>query len=364
MLKLFEPNYKPTSGTYIPSQSRPNTVRAELTVNTLINYFSRSAFRLPGNHLLVQLVKALQYSLETPFENVVQSVYARAPYVANHFNLTSVLAFGTPHKSVFYGHRNNDVVDYVFSSNLVDVDPFSKDESWTELSPLKVIHHPCTDFRMLLPHGQNDVPWSGYSVVQLDLPLLALQYHKFQHEMKLKFDNEAVSDPNKFIVTRVLPKLYKSHFDYVTVNLFSVQLGTMEKVTHNRWLPIALPDMDKPMEQMVKEVFKKVVNTRRPFINLLETIPSFFHGNGLNFLQMPVEVPVKQLNWLTIMSRQPVMEYLLDVQGKPGRDVNRAYISDFKRDASAFLNARNYEYVRPLQNREKLIDFLEKVQYL
>jgi hypothetical protein len=58
------------------------------------------------------------------------------------------------------------------------------------------------------------------------------------------------------------------------------------------------------------------------------------------------------------------MEYLLDVQGKPGSDVNRAYISDFKRDASAFLNARNYEYVRPLQNREKLIDFLEKVQYL
>ena len=200
--------------------------------------------------------------------------------------------------------------------------------------------------------------------MHLDLPLLALQYHKYQHEMKLRFDNEAVSDPNKFIVTRVLPKLYKSHLDYVTVNLFSVQLGTMEKVVHNKWLPIALPDMDKPMEQMVKEVYKKVVNTRRPFINLLETIPSFFHGNGLKFLQMPVEIPLKQLNWLTVMSRQSVLEYLLDVQGKPGRDVNRAYISDFKRDASAFLNARNYEYVRPLKNREKLIEFLEKVQYL
>jgi hypothetical protein len=127
MLKLFEQRPTPSLGSIQASQIHQLRVRAKSVYQTLTDYFQTSAFRLPNTHLLIQITKNLEYALDTPFDKVVETVYARAPYVARHFNLTSQISYGKYHKHVFYSSQYNDCVDYIFSNSIVDVDPFDKE---------------------------------------------------------------------------------------------------------------------------------------------------------------------------------------------------------------------------------------------
>ena len=361
MLKLFEQRPTPSLGSIQASQIHQLRVRAKSVHQTLTDYFQTSAFRLPNTHLLIQITKNLEYALDTPFDKVVETVYARAPYVARHFNLTSQISYGKYHKHVFYSSQYNDCVDYIFSNNIVDVDPFDKERKWKDLSPVEVIHHPCTDFKLLPINGELRVPLSGYSVVHIDIPLLALQYRAWCEDMIKTFQHDAVYNVNKFIVTKVLPKLYPSHMDYTLVNLMGVKEGTVPKTENSQWLPIALPDMQKPAEDAVNELHKKLTNSRRPYLQTLESYPSLFQANGLEALKMPIVIPTRQLNWLQVISRLPVIETMISLQGKSGREVNKSYLSEFKRDAGFFLNAREYEYVYPQSSQNKLVESLERI---
>lgn len=361
MFKLFDNRETPTLGSLKPSQHRQLVTVSESIYKTLTDYYQFSSYRLPNDHLLVQIVKNLEYSLETPFEKVVETVYARAPYVANHFNLTSSLQKGTPKKNVFYANRNNDMVDYVFSNSLIDIDPFDEEKIWKDLSPLKVLHHTCTDFRLLPINGQNDIPWNGYSVVHIDIPLLALQYREWCLDKVMNFDSEAIYNANKFIVTNVLPKLYKSHMDYVMINLMAVKENTLSKVVHGRWLPIALPDIQKPAEAAINEIHKKLSMSRRQYMHTLESFPTIFSKNGLELLKMPFVVSTRQDNWLQMLTRLPVIETLIQLQSKPGRDVNKGFINDFKRNIDFFLNAKEYDNVYPIEKRKDMIEKLQKI---
>ena len=361
MLKLFEQRPNPSSGSIQASQIHQLRVRAKSVSQVLSGYFQNSSYRLPNNHLLVQIVKNLEYALDTPFEKVVETVYARAPYVARHFNLTSQIAYGKYHKDVFYSSQYNNCVDYIFSNSLVDINPFESDKDWYDLPAIKAVHHPCTDFKMLLPTGEARVLWNGYSVTHIDIPLLALQYHQWCKKKVLQFDQDAVYNVNKFIVTHVLPKMYPSHMDYVMINLMGVSEGTIEETVNNQWLPIALPDMLQPAKAAVKELHKKLTNTRRPYIQTLESFPSLFSANGLEALKMPVVVPTRQLNWLQVISRFPVMETVMSLQGRAGLETNKSYLSEFKRDAGYFLNAREYQYVYPQTTQDALVESIERI---
>lgn len=361
MLKLFEQRPNPSTGAIQASQTHQLQVRANQTFTTLKNYFQSSSYRLPNNHLLVQIVKNLEHSLTTPFEKVVETVYARAPHVARHFNLTSQVSYGTSHKNVFYSNSLfNDSVDYIFSNSLVDIDPFDPVRSWFELPAVKVVHHPCTDFKLLLPNGEARTKWSGYSVVHVDIPLLSLQYHVWCEMMVKMFQTDAVYNANKFIVTHVLPRMYPSHMDYVMINLMGVKEGTVDKVITHQNLPIALTDMQSPAEAAVAELHFKLTNKRSPYYQTLESYPSLFSKNGLEALKMPVVIPTRQLNWLQVISRLPVIETMVSIQGKSGRDVNRPYLSEFKREAGFFMNAREYQYIQPVSSQTHVVETIER----
>lgn len=360
MLKLFHQNHIPTYGALSASRLRELNTRASYIVETLTDYFKRSALRLPNEHLMVQILRHLEFSTDTPFEKVVETVYARAPYIAKHFNLTSLISYGKGHKNVFYSSPNNDVVDFVFSNSVHDIDPFSDDLSWLEFSPFQVIHHPCTDSSLYPNWGANRSKWQGYSVVHVDIPLLALQYNKFMHEM-LFLDPEFAFNPNKFLVTRALPKMYRSHIDYLLVNRFSVREGLIPEVESRSFLPIALPSFENLVKSNTEEVYKKLINKAWTYSQSLETIPSAFMQNGKESLKLPLVVATRNTNWFQFLSRMPVIEMLISIQGRKGRDANNPYLKQFLVEGTAFVNSREHNSIEPKAVRENLLSSINRI---
>lgn len=342
MFNLFEIDTPPSIGVILPPNQQYIKTRATLIIQTLESYFSRSSFRLPNNHLLVRILKSVEYSLETPFEKVVETVNARALYIAKHFNLTSELDYGVPHRGVFYSHKNSEAVDYIFAKNVIDVNPFDDNRDWVKESPLKVLYHTATDFNWLLPDGQPKSNPEGYSVVMIDIPLLAFQYREYCLEMIRTFSTEAIYNPNKFLVTRVLPKLYKSHFDHLLINQFLLKSKKIQHVEPLIKLPIALPDIKLSVDMAVNSIYPKLLTSRKSYINTLETLPAIFSKNGLETLKLPSVVPTRQSFWLQLLSRYPHIEFLTTLQGATGRNMNRSFISGFKKEITTFLNTQGY----------------------
>ena len=342
MFKLFDSGFFPSEGNILPTNHRYLQVRAELIIHTLETYFGKTSYRLPNNHLLIQILRNLEYSLETPFEKVVETVNARALYVAKHFYLTSEIDFGRPHNGVFYSHKDSEAVDYLFAKSFIDINPFDEDRSWVKLSPLKVIFHSATDFKWLPIDGQPKGDPEGYAVVQIDIPLLALQYREFCIEMIKDFNGEAIYNPNKFLVTRVLPKLYRSHFDQLIINQFLLRANILKEITPERKLPIVLPEIELTVKQAINSLYPRMVVSRKTYANTLSMLPTVFTKNGLEALKLPSTVATRQSFWLQILSRFPIMEFLTQVQGPGGRNVNRGFISEFKREMGVFLNTKGY----------------------
>lgn len=360
MFRLFDSSTIPSEGVIISGNQRYLKTKAESILQILDAYFARSSFRLPNNHLLVQILRNLEYSLETPFEKVVESVNARTLYVAKHFNLTSEIDYGKPHKGVFYSHKDSEAVDYLFAKSSVDVNPFDDDRSWTALSPLTVMYHQVTDFHWLPPNGQPYGDPVGYSVVQVDIALLALQYREYCLEMA-RISDENVYNPNKFIVTRVLPKIYRSHIDHVMINQFMVKTGTIPETTPNLWLPIALPEMETSVKQVVNELYSKMAASRKTYGNTLATLPTIFAPSGLAALTLPSTVATRQSFWLQVLARFPHMEFLTELQGKGGRGVNTSYMSEFKREMGMFLNTKGYQQFKQPLLEEHFLEASERI---
>lgn len=361
MLRLFEDNKFPNEGVSIPSNQRYLKTKANELIDVLEKYYARSSYRLPNQHLLIQILKNLEYSLETPFEKVVETTQARSLYVARHFNLISELDFGKPHKGVFYSHKDSDCVDYVFIKNFVDVNPFDEEKNWINVSPLKVLTHPVTDFNFMLIDGQPRSDLGGYSVVQLDICLLSFQYREFCLEMLRSFKDDAIYNPNKFIVTRVLPKLFKSHLDYLLFNQFLLKEKMITATESYKKLPFVLPPLETITKQMTSEVSNNIKKSKKSYSNELASIPSCFLKNGLESLRLPETISTRSSYWLKLLSRMSAIEYLLESQGKTGRNNNRSLLNEFKRDLGYFLNSKGQTYFNNKTLEENFLTKAKKI---
>jgi hypothetical protein len=337
MLTLFENRRHPDEGTVTASQARPIRARARLIENQLVTYYRRSAFRLPNNHLLVQVLRHMQYSLETPFEKVVSSVYARALNVGRHFNFTSAASYGGPHKNQFFSSEHNDVKDFIIQETIHEVQPFSEDRSWVDIPPVQVLHHPVTDFHFLPPNGQMRNKAKGYGVVVVDIALMALQFREFcLQQLQAGWDGV---DPNAFVVQKVIPQMYKSYMDILMVNQALLQQGILEPSNPLMYLPVALPDNERPSVIAVNETLKFAKQPGRQYSNVLRNLPTYFSKDGLSALRMPSMVPTVQSTWITVLARLPHIQFLAEIAGDRGRSFNSFLIKDFKREIPYYLNS-------------------------
>ena len=349
MLKLFENKNFHTESSTIPFQLRESRTQAFVILENVMKYWERSSFRPDNTHLLVQILRALDHSLETPLLNVLANVDARDEAISKHFQLVSGGNYGKPHKKVFYGSQFNDVTEYVVSLELADIDPFDTENKWKHISPFKVLYHPANDFRWLLPCGQTYSGLKGFSVVGVDVKLLAMQFNLFKKEQYDIHREKAILSPQAFLITDALPKIYPSHIDQAVWNCGVAEMNMEELFIPREWLPLATPDLSLNVKKMVKNSVPRIADTRRYYVQTLESLPALFYDNAHEFLKLPHIPYTKQSNWIRILSRWKHIEFLLQLQGRKGLEANSSYLSELKNTLRVFLNEKGQ---RNFQNPE------------
>lgn len=361
MFNLFLDKGQPKLGAL--NNPLAETIRRQFdyTEKVLTEYYSISSFRLPNQHLLVQVLRAMSFALDTPFEDIWGSVYARVPYVAKHYGFTSTISFGRPHSNMFYG--GDKFSDYVFETRLKDVEPFGDKKEWRDISPIKVVYHPVIDFHFLLPSGYRQPYTNDFSVTMLDLGLLVFQYHQFKIEQYALYGSDAVVNPSAFLVREVLPKMYKDHLNLVIINnIFrSGGFAELEEVDGIPWPPVSFPDMSIRVKPMATVIHRSMRKKGHDYARVLESIPLPRGKNALRYLILPRIPKTKQGYWLYWLARFRYMFELIRLGGDRGIKNNRKYITSLKTELGYFMGEKGY---LSFQNKELEDEFIYFANYV
>ena len=360
MFKLFDDRPRSREGVILPYQGREGRTQADVIYATLTQYWERSSFRLPNQHLLIQLLRTLDYSVDTPLTKVLENLDARWFNVARAFQITSAVNYGKPHKGVFYSSNDNKVTEYVIALTLWDIDPFDPLNSWANVSPFKVLRHPANDFRWLLPAGHGQEHLKDYAVVAIDIRLLAMQYNLFKKEQIRLHQDKAVISSGAFLTNVALPKMYPSHIDEVMWNQCMAFANLVSYKTPKQWLPISIPDITNHVKPMVKTAVGRIEDSRRHYVQSLTALPTLFAENAMQALVLP-EIPrTRQSNWITILSRWRHVQNLIDLQGRKGQSVNTPYLADLKYTLRVFLNEKAHRNFQNDALEEQFEDWAQR----
>ena len=346
MYQLFNKQYKPTFG-WVTFERLTETRRdVKLSVETLKRYYARSALRLRNDHLLIQLMNNLAMSLHESLPEVQARLEAREIGVARSFSIASPGGYGKPQKRCFYATAKNSVVEYLFATRFEEIDPFNEEnQSWRETAPLRVFTSPLESINWDLPRGEHYDRLTGISVIGIDMVLLMMQYHCWAQDQYQQFGDEALVSTNRFLVTEALPKMFESHIDAIFINRL-YQLATTGQFESNTntidYSPISLVNIASTMNTVCRDVVRRLQRSRRPYLNYLETIPSFFHKNALEMLKFPKMPRTLQSQWIVLVARWKAIRLLLELGGRQAMKDNSAYTKQLKLDLQIFLNEKGY----------------------
>lgn len=365
MFNIFLDRFAPKVGGLNHPASMQVKRRYDYIKQVMTDYYARSGVRPENEHILVQILRSLSFSLNSPIEEIWGSVYARSPYVAKHYGLTSPISFGRTHYKQFYG-RDKSFKEFLFDTELMEVDPYVPMKSWRNLSPIRVLYHPAVDFHFLLTDGRSMPYRDNFSVVAIDVALLVFQYHQYKREQWARFGQDAILTPGAFLTREVFPKMYDSHVDLAVLNNFFYPGGFAEKseLMSIPWPPITFPDMTDNVKAVTTDLNRRVKKLPVNYRTTLQNLPVPVAGRADIALQLPRVPMTKQGSWVLWLSRFRYMFELIRLSGDKGIKENKQFISELKVNLGLFVNDGNYRNFDDKDLEEEFLYFADYVKNL
>lgn len=323
MLSLFTEGYQPRSSVAKAPKDQYLRNNVKLSVQRVINYWTANIHSVRSDHPLVQAIKHLSSWQQTPVD-LYEVAGGRAPYLAKNFKFTTDYNRGSFTAMGIYGTQNRMIYsasDYIR--------PFVAVDNWKSLHPVECLWKDSDVLDLSIPSntkGEDQL----YSSVKVDLPMLALMYKGFKHELAQTMDSASYG-PEEFVATHVLPSMIESQADITAVSaLISIYEGTYQK--NNRVdLNYFVPSYGNEFEDVAKFVLNRISDTRMPYLQVLQNIPVIYGDNAQTALILPNFAPTTQVDWAMFSTRLRIVNFLLDVGGSQGRKANQGFINQLKK---------------------------------
>lgn len=245
-----------------------------------LQYYRMYNVFIPNDHILVRLVDSLSFdSTWTPM--------AAYRYAENHMenialgmHITSTNNYGRWHTNEFY--TDNCVL---FATNLGN--PYSE-SNWEDIVAVKPLTHPHVSLECVHPHLMKSVKPSDYSVVAIDIPLLAMQYAQWA---KINYAKEVVDRENttQFVSKYVMPNMWKAQIEIALRNrLLEIATDTF-RVEPDLKPPIGLIRQDKELERAYTALLELINTSGRTLYEVMGSIPMPFSGNYFEAVPKNIE---------------------------------------------------------------------------
>lgn len=323
MLPIFTDTYN-TRGSV---SNHPGLARfkelSKITVRDLINYYASNVRAVYGDHPLSQVITHMPTWMTDPVELSDIST-SRYPYLSRNLGFTTDFNRGS-----LKGHKV-----YPYSDNLIFathsyISPFKAVSNWTSLSPVKCFWMDTEQLELSVPDSKKTVTHGLYAM-SVDIPKLTLMYKGYKETESQRRSGELILGPQHFVATHVLPSIVPSQLDMSCISsTIAIYNGTYTN-NHRVDEVIYLPTRSTDFENIARKALERLDGSRMQYVHMLQHIPTVFAKDGLEALRLPDFVPTTQVQWAMFITRLKIIDFLLEVGGKQGRDANRGFINQLK----------------------------------
>lgn len=278
-------------------------------------YYAYADYVVPSDHFLVTLINSIAVPHSISIERFIDLTY-RAGVTAGRANglgsaITPMRIFN---KSKFFGSKHREVI-YLSDDEF----PIDVPELWLGLSPIK-----------FWSHGENDLSFkrlvnfestaSGFSVVEINIPLLMCQFRRFNNE-QLELPEEQRRDVRHF-VSLTITKALRSQLN---VSLFNRVYATIKQQPLTPVTALSGISLQNPLTQvdtLIAQITEQITNRTLTWENVLSLIPLPYGDNALDYFRLPDQVQTRYVRCFELLATYKLVKFLILVDSLSPGDKN------------------------------------------
>jgi len=277
-------------------------------------YFRRSNYFMQNQHVLTRLIKMIPLpnkSLTQLSADDVQKYYDdirdKEYRLGNSLGLVTSTSYGRIYKSQFYP---NEVMEILISTTVTYKEALLT--PWQDLEPVQVHRHPYDTTNFGLLDRRQILGGKGVAIISINIPLLALQFLKFQQHIAL---NNVTPVPTyaMFLAAYPLQNMVKTHNDIAMINrTIKAYRGIKGHDMQPRQAFWLHPDQELA-DSIIGRMVPEIKRTPRYFESILMQLPTVYRS-GYNAIRLPIDMDMRQNRWVWILARMWIIDWLLEVE--------------------------------------------------
>lgn len=328
MISLFENYPKGSTGVVFPPQWNYIKSGINRNIEKVKTFYQLYPIAVPSQHFLVRLIESIEIPMDLTLDRYYSNVDAIALNVSMAMRMTSARAKGKCFNGIFYGEGSTEVllaVDDYFDYQYVN-------DNWESVSAITTLMHPKSDMDLILPFGKSYSNEHGLSVIMINIPMLMVQYRAFRNKQPMSLSG-APKSIYQFIGGYVIPNMLESQTEIALFNRIYKAAndnndGNNETAfKHSFNLPYFNPQLDLA----IKHILGNIKVGLKIFPTILKTLPSFKNNNLYQSLLMPDVIATTQVDWLLMITRMKVIDFLIKTTGYEARLKNQAILNQIQR---------------------------------
>lgn len=318
-------------GQNVLSPAKWNYAKSGLLQNLLRvqDYYKNRPFAVKSQHILARLLNSFPISYNLSLERFYSLVDTYGLRISVGYKMTSSIFNGKIFNDIFYGEG----IDEILVATDESFNPYRVTDDWINVSAVRVLAHPNSDLRLLLPNGKNFGTETGLAVISINIPMLAVQYKAFleYQNKRLIEENMSTHTTAQFIHMYVLPNMLKSHLDVALFNraynlVVGAPMGDTTK-KHAFYLTDYTGVVDDVYEEIV-DYFKRV---EKPYNIMLKSFFTITEESFETLMLLPDNAPTRQVMWSNLLARLRAMEFLLKLSKSHGNTSSRSENNNLNR---------------------------------
>lgn len=253
-----------------------------------------------------------------------------------HFKMTSPIYSGQIFDGIFYGPGTNEII-------IVDdeyISPYEIQKNWKNIQSVKVLDHPRSDLRLLLPNGKQSSTDTGLATISINISALATQYREFMKEQAAEMrEGENSLLTATFVHRYVLPNMLYTHQDVALFNrINNMVLGKpMGEATFKH--PFVLLDYTRFADQVYWQLKDLLVKNEYDFKTILKSIPLVNVPDASELMRLPELAPTRQLAWAEFVARLKCIRFLSACTPSHGHALSMKDLNYFVREIQLYSSS-------------------------
>lgn len=228
-----------SKGSVTPASHRYVMQRYDEALIRLSYYYRRAVHSVANEHIVTQILRHAGVAYANNDELYYNSVKGLVNNIATSLKInTATQAPGAQPRNSFYGPG---VTEYLVAIDTPLPKGISFEKYWWQAQPLRVRYHPYSDLSFNIPDGEYVDHVKGYAIIEINVPLLMLQFTHWKRWTESKYDTPP--SIQQFVFQLPVLNMAESHYEVCWFNRMSNALDSVPNVGQKKHFGLALPDI-------------------------------------------------------------------------------------------------------------------------